>query len=132
MRPEARPEPLAVDFRGAASEKVKEYATEKLSRLERYAPRPILHAKVEFHEEGNKAIPTPFSVKASVDVNGHVLHASDAGITYEAAIDLAADRLRRQMERVHDSHDSRPSHRGDKPAAAPGMAAALPGDEPAA
>jgi ribosomal subunit interface protein len=112
MRQDANAEPLAVDFRGAIPEKVKEYATEKLSKLERYAPRPILHTKFEIHEEGNPAIATPWAAKASMDVNGDVLHASVSGKTPEEAIDLLADRLRRQIERVHDAHDSKPSHRG--------------------
>ena len=112
MRPDAQSQPLAVDFRGSMSEKVKQYATEKLTRLERYTPRPILHAKVEIHEEGNPAIATPITAKASMDVNGTVLHASVAAKTHEEAIDLLADRLRRQIERVHDAYDSKPSHRG--------------------
>ena len=112
MRPDAQSQPLAVDFRGSIPEKVKQYATEKLSRLERYTPRPILHAKVEIHEEGNPAIATPITAKASRDVNGTVLHASVAAKTHEEAIDLLADRLRRQIERVHDAYDSKPSHRG--------------------
>ncbi len=114
MRQDAHAEPLAVEFRGAIPDKVKQYATEKLSRLERYAPRPILHAKLEIQEAGNPAIPTPITAKASIDVNGNVLHASVEGKTPEEAIDLVADRLRRQIERVHDAHDSKPSHRGDK------------------
>lgn len=113
MRQDAHSEPLAVDFRGAIPEKVKQYATEKLSRLERYAPRPILHTKVEIHEEGNPAIAERFAAKASLDVNGNVLHASVSGTTFEEVIDLLTDRLRRQMERLHDAHDSNPSHRGD-------------------
>ncbi len=112
MRPDAQSQPLAVDFRGSMSEKVKQYATEKLTRLERYTPRPILHAKVEIHEEGNPAIVTPITAKASMDVNGTVLHASVAAKTHEEAIDLLADRLRRQIEWVHDAYDSKPSHRG--------------------
>ena len=112
MRPDAQSQPLAVDFRGSIPEKVKQYATEKLSKLERYTPRPILHAKVEIHEEGNPAIATPIAAKASIDVNGTVLHASVSGKTHEEAIDLLTDRLRRQIERVHDAHDSKPSHRG--------------------
>ena len=48
-----------------------------------------------------------------MDVNGNVLHASVSGTTFEEAIDLLADRLRRQIERIHDSYDSNPSHRGD-------------------
>ena len=119
MRPDAQSQPLAVDFRGSMSEKVKQYATEKLTRLERYTPRPILHAKVEIHEEGNPAIATPITAKASMDVNGTVLHASVAAKTHEEAIDLLADRLRRQIERVHDAYDSKPSHRGRDKSAPP-------------
>lgn len=114
MRHDAHAEPLAVDFRGAIPDKVKVYATEKLAKLERYAPRPILHAKLEIQEAANPAIATPVLAKASMDVNGHVLHASVEGKTPEEAIDLLYDRLRRQLERVHDAHDSKPSHRGDK------------------
>ena len=126
MRPDAQSQPLAVDFRGSISEKVKQYATEKLSRLERYTPRPILHTKVEIHEEGNPAIATPITAKASMDVNGTVLHASVAGKTHEEAIDLLADRLRRQIERVHDAYDSKPSHRGRDKGAPPAPPAAPP------
>ena len=104
MRQDAHSEPLAVDFRGAIPEKVKQYATEKLSRLERYAPRPILHTKVEIHEEGNPAIAERFAAKASLDVNGNVLHASVSGTTFEEVIDLLTDRLRRQMERLFATH----------------------------
>lgn len=127
MRQDAQAEPLAVEFRGAIPEKVKQYATEKLSKLERYAPRPILHAKVEIHEEGNPAIPARIAAKASIDVNGNVLHASVSGTTFEEAIDLLADRLRRQIERIHDSYDSNPSHRGNERAdKAAGAAAETP------
>lgn len=119
MRQDAHAEPLVVDFRGAIPDKVKRYATEKLAKLERYAPRPILHAKLEIQEAANPAIATPIQAKASIDVNGHVLHASVQGKTAEEAIDLVADRLRRQIERVHDAHDSKPSHRGDKPGVPP-------------
>lgn len=113
MRQDAHAGPLAVDFRGSIPDKVKRYATEKLSKLERYAPRPILHAKLEIHEASNPAIATPYAAKASMDVNGHILHASVEGKTFEEAVDLVADRLKRQIEKIHAAHDSKPSHRGD-------------------
>lgn len=113
MRQDAHAEPLAVDFRGSIPEKVKQYATEKLSKLERYAPKPILHAKLEIQKAGNPAIATPYEANASVDVNGKVLHAKVQGSTFEEAIDLVADRLHRQIDRLHDANDSKPSHRGD-------------------
>ena len=95
MRQDAHAGPLAVDFRGTIPEKVKQYATEKLSKLERYAPRPILHAKLEIQEAANPAIATPYAAKASMDVNGQVLHASVEGTTFEEAIDLVAGAMSR-------------------------------------
>ena len=126
MRQDAHAGPLAVDFRGSIPEKVKQYATEKLSKLERYAPRPILHAKLEIQEAANPAIATPYAAKASMDVNGQVLHASVEGTTFEEAIDLVAERLKRQIEKVHAAYDAKPSHRGEKVE----KGAALPADVP--
>lgn len=120
MRVDPTSTPLSIEFRGHIPDRVKDYAVEKLSKLERYAPRPILYTKLEILHEGNPAIGTPFSAKASMDVNGGVLHATVSAKTPEAAIDILHDRLRRQIERVHDAKDSKPSHRGhEKPPPVP-------------
>src|SRR5437879_5978657 len=77
------------------------YATEKLTRVERFFDR-IIKMEVHLDHEKNPRVKTPDRVEITVSTPGGTLRVHGEGIDHRAAIDVAADRLEAQVKRVKD------------------------------
>lgn len=84
-----------------STEEVQEYAQRRMEHLERLLGRqkvePILHCEMELHSGEASA---PYTVRCSVDIAGHLLHAESAGATLHEAIDAAAGALVSEAEKA--------------------------------
>ena len=115
------------------SEDVRQYAEQKLSKLERRL-HDLTLVEVTFSREHNPSIADDHTVEAIVHAKGPNLVARESATTYEAAVDQLLDKLERQVERYRDKRTKEVRRRAPQPeapaAAEPPIA--LPGDETAA
>lgn len=79
-------------------ERLREYATEKLSRVEKFFDR-IIKMEIELRHERNPRVRDPDRVEVVVKTPGETLRVHGEGIDHFAAIDMAADRLERRVKR---------------------------------
>lgn len=66
----------------------------------RFAPRPILYARMVIGTEHDRALERPATVTASLDVSGRIVTAHAAADTPLDALDLLEQRLRRNLDRL--------------------------------
>lgn len=83
------------------SDAVREYAEQKLSKLDRRL-HDLTLVEVTFFREHNPSIADDHAVEAIVHAKGLNLVARESATTYEAAIDRLLDKLERQVERYRD------------------------------
>jgi putative sigma-54 modulation protein len=99
-------------------EPLKRYATEKLSRVERFFDR-IIKMEVELRHERNPRVKDPDRVEVTVKTPGETLRVHGEGADHFAAIDKAVDRLETQIKRVKerliDGHRNHHGTRADEP-----------------
>jgi len=76
------------------------YARKKIAHLARYAPRPVLFARVKLERMADPAVERPAVAEATLEVSGHPLRAHAAAGQLEEAVDLLEDRLRQQLEHL--------------------------------
>jgi ribosomal subunit interface protein len=79
-------------------DKLRQYATEKLSRVERFFDR-IIKMEVELRLERTSRLTDRHRVEVTVKTPRETLRAHGEGIDHFAAIDIAADRLETQIKR---------------------------------
>jgi putative sigma-54 modulation protein len=79
-------------------ERLREYATDKLSRVEKFFDR-IIKMEIELRHERNPRVRDPDRVEVVVKTPGETLRVHGEGIDHFAAIDVAADRLERRVKR---------------------------------
>ncbi len=79
-------------------DRLREYATEKLSRVEKFFDR-IIKMEIELRHERNPRVRDPDRVEVVVKTPGETLRVHGEGADHFAAIDLAADRLERRIKR---------------------------------
>jgi putative sigma-54 modulation protein len=79
-------------------DRLREYATEKLSRVEKFFDR-IIKMEIELRHERNPRVRDPDRVEVVVKTPGETLRVHGEGADHFAAIDLAADRLERRVKR---------------------------------
>jgi len=89
------------------SEAIRDYAEEKLGRLERHLADPT-QVELELAVEKNPSIADSQVAEAIVYLKGRTLRAREAAVDMKAAIDELADKLVRQ---VRDGHDKKVSSR---------------------
>lgn len=75
---------------------LKDYVEKKLSKMKRYFDR-ILDASVVLEMEGN----TP-AVEITLDANGVILRGVERAESFQAALDLAVDKIEKQLRRYKD------------------------------
>jgi ribosomal subunit interface protein len=80
---------------------IREYATEKLTRAQRFFDR-ILRIEVELRHERNPRVKDPDRVEVTVKTPGETLRVHGEGLDHFAAIDVAADRLEAQVKKHKD------------------------------
>jgi ribosome-associated translation inhibitor RaiA len=81
--------------------------TKVLAAISRYAPEPVLFAKVRLAVAADPAVARPAVAQASLDVNGRLVRAQVAAETLRAATDLLHDRLREQLSRIGRNWEAR-------------------------
>ena len=103
-RRRASPAPPSVELtvRGEVGSAVRRYAEEKVARVARFAPRPVLVARIILSEETNPSVQRRAVAEASLDVSGRVIRAHVAAEEMREAIDLLEERLRRRLEELAD------------------------------
>lgn len=79
-------------------ERLREYATEKLARVEKFFDR-IIKMEIELRHERNPRVRDPDRVEVVVKTPGETLRVHGEGTDHFAAIDMAADRLERRVKR---------------------------------
>jgi putative sigma-54 modulation protein len=93
---------------------LREYATEKLTRVQRLFDR-IIKMDVHFDHERNPRVKDPERVEVTVKTATQLLRVHGEGIDHFAAIDVAADRLEAQLRRVKGRLEDRHHRNGDRP-----------------
>jgi putative sigma-54 modulation protein len=106
---------------------VREYATAKLSKLDRRL-HDLTLVEVTFSREHNPAIADDHAVDAVVHAKGPKLVASESAPTYESAIDKLLPKLERQVERYRDKRTVEARRRSQN-GAAPGATEPSAGPE---
>ena len=108
---------VIVTARGEISNRAIGYArTKVLAVIRRYAPEPVLFAKVRLAVAADPAVARPALAQASLDVNGRIVRAQVAAETLRAATDRLHDRLREQLSRIGRNWEAR---RGGMPDSGP-------------
>ena len=104
------------------SESVRDYAEQKLSKLERQLAAPT-QVEVELSVEHNPSIAASHVAEATIWTKGPTLRAREASPSFEASIDELVHKLERQVKRYrekrrheHEWHQERSN--GGMPAAA--------------
>jgi ribosomal subunit interface protein len=82
-------------------EPLKRYATEKLTRAERFFDR-IIKMEVELRHEKNPRVKDPDRVEITVNLPHETLRVHGEGADHYAAIDMAADRLEVQIKKTKE------------------------------
>jgi ribosome-associated translation inhibitor RaiA len=117
----AAPEiPFALTTDASVTEQVRARAASIVARASRFAPRPILYARMTVRTEQDPAVARPAVATAALDVSGRIVIAHAAADTPLDALDLLERRLRRNLDRL----DARRRARRRKSAVAAG---GLPG-----
>ena len=97
------------DRTGGLAPELHEYAERKLTRLERHFGK-VAEADVEFSEEGKRSGLATSVVRISVHVDGRrapVLTARETGADPQAALDLAIDKIDRQVVKAKEKRTHR-------------------------
>ena len=91
--------PVRVETHGRVPEGMRELAAAKAGSLLRFAPEPVLSARVTLTVSADPAVPRPAVAQVTVDLNGRTVRAQAAGETMRAAIEHMAARLRVRLGR---------------------------------
>jgi len=89
---------ISVTSRGSVSEEDKRLARERLSRLDRFVPDPVLAAQVMLRDERNPSLERPARAEAELDVNGRLVCGRVAAPTMPQAIADLDAALTRQLK----------------------------------
>jgi putative sigma-54 modulation protein len=110
------------------NDRLREYASEKLTRSQRFFER-IIKMEVELSEERNPRVKARHRVEVTVKTPGETLRAHGEGTDYFAAIDTAADRLESQVKKFKGRLVNR-GHRGNNHLESPMAGGSDPEDGP--
>ena len=97
---------------------LRQYATEKLTRVERFFDR-IIKMEVELRHERNPRVKDPERCEVVVKTPKQTLRVHGEGLDHFAAIDVAADRLEMQVKKVKERLKDRQHHGSNNHRAAP-------------
>ena len=101
FEPDARPAfPFALMVDPGVSEHVEARATSVLAHAARFAPRPIVYARMVIRTERGAAVERSATVGVTLDVSGRIVTVRAAADTPLAALDLIERRLRRTLDRL--------------------------------
>jgi putative sigma-54 modulation protein len=88
------------------SDSIREYAEEKLSKLDRQLADPT-RVELELAVERNPSISQNHVAEATIWTKGPILRAREASADHRASIDLLVDKLERQVKRYREKRRSR-------------------------
>jgi putative sigma-54 modulation protein len=114
---------------------IKDYVTEKMSRLDRYFGNQVVSAEVELTEEKNPSIAQNQHIEVTLTTKGSLIRASESSIDMHASTDLVLDKLERQIKKHKEKFKDKmyggfPGHRAESVRyEAPGAAEPLKTDE---
>ena len=91
---------------------LRQYATEKLTRVERFFDR-IIKMEVELRHERNPRVKDPDRVEVVVKTPRQTLRVHGEGLDHFAAIDVAVDRLEMQLKKVKERLKDHHNHHGN-------------------
>ena len=92
------------------SESVRQYAEEKLSKLDRQLAAPT-QVEIELWEEQNPSIAARHVAEATIWTKGPTLRAREASASFEASIDQLVDKLERQVKRYREKRSRKEAAR---------------------
>jgi putative sigma-54 modulation protein len=90
------------------TDSIREYAEEKLSKLERQLADPT-RVELELAVERNPSISQNHVAEATIWTKGPILRAREASADHKASIDQLVDKLERQVKRYREKRRSRRS-----------------------
>jgi putative sigma-54 modulation protein len=88
------------------TDSIREYAEEKLSKLERQLADPT-RVELELAVERNPSISANHVAEATIWTKGPILRAREASVDMKASIDQLADKLERQVKRYREKRTAR-------------------------
>ncbi|HEY8202194.1 MAG TPA: ribosome-associated translation inhibitor RaiA, partial [Actinomycetota bacterium] len=94
---------------GHVSERLKEFAANKLGRLPRFMPT-ITSVDVELYEDGSPKATGAHVAELTVLTSGPVFRSKGSASDPRASIDMAAERLERQLKEFKRRRSGRPAH----------------------
>ena len=86
------------------------YAEEKFGRVSKVFDSDPSVAEVVLHVEKNKSNPARYVAEVTLRLKGHVVRAEEAADDMHAAIDLAADKVERQLRKYKTKVVDRRNH----------------------
>jgi putative sigma-54 modulation protein len=99
-------------------DRVKEEADQRLRHATRFFDR-VLGVEAVFAEQANRRIPEPATVELTARTKGHRIRAQASGADHRRALDAAAERFERQLERYKTRMTDRRRRSAPAPAALP-------------
>jgi len=90
---------------------LKDYALEKIARIERHLGDLLMSVEVELTTEKNPSIAAGQTVEVTLHTKGPIIRAKETSIDMHASIDRVVDKLERQIERYKDKTYSSSSAR---------------------
>ena len=94
---------------GHVSDRLKDFATQKLQRLVRFMPT-ITSVDVELYEDGSAKSTGAHVAVLTVVTSGPVFRSKGSASDPRASIDLAAERLERRLKEFKRRRSGRPAH----------------------
>ena len=88
------------------SDSLKEYVQEKIGRLTKYYDR-IRAAEVQLMYQDNKSAEESQRVEITLSANGTIFRCEESSISMYASIDIAAEKLERQLRRFKEKQYSK-------------------------
>jgi ribosome-associated translation inhibitor RaiA len=89
---------ISVMVRGDVGSKDVRYAQRKVAHVTELIDEPVVFARVKLTAAADPARDLPTMAEAVLEINGQVVRAHVAGHIMSEAVDLLADRLRRQLD----------------------------------
>jgi putative sigma-54 modulation protein len=80
------------------TQSLRDYVTDKIGRLSKYYDK-VSRAEVELQYQDNKSAEETQRVEVTLTANGSIFRCEEASISMYASIDIAAEKLERQLKR---------------------------------
>ncbi|WP_419919878.1 ribosome hibernation-promoting factor, HPF/YfiA family [Candidatus Poriferisocius sp.] len=105
---------IAISSSGVeVSQKLEEVTRTKVAKLDRYLSG-IDRAEVRFSEERNPRIAEPLNCEVTLEGHGYHIRGGGHGVTAQAALDGAIDKLERQLRKEKTRRVNRQHNAGER------------------